>query len=199
MREPTSGGMPISPKIETSAWLPQFFESPIRFHLGFIIALLIAWAMWFLLFKTTWGFNLRAVGANPNAAKYGGMNILKSTVVAMSISGALAGLAGANQVLGVTHSMAMGLSSGYGYDSIALALLGNSSPFGVVLASLLFGFLRNGATQMMVVTQIPIDIISIIQAFIIVFIAAPALIRSIYRIKEVKAEESVFVRGWGGK
>lgn len=199
MRRPTSGGMPITPEVEPSAMLPQFFQSPIRFHLGFFIALLIAWLVWFLLFKTTWGFNLRTVGANPNAAKYGGMNVIVSTVAAMSISGALAGLAGANQVLGVTHSMAMGLSSGYGYDSIALALLGNSSPLGVVLASLLFGFLRNGATQMMVVTKIPIDIISIIQAFIIVFIAAPALIRSIFRIKEVKAGETVFVRGWGGK
>lgn len=199
MRDPTSGGMPISPKVEATAMLPKFFESPIRFHLGFFIALAIAWLMWFLLFKTTWGFNLRTVGANPNAAKYGGMNVTTSTIVAMSLSGALAGLAGANQVLGVSHSMAMGLSSGYGYDSIALALLGNSSPLGVVLASLLFGFLRNGATQMMVVTQIPIDIISIIQAFIIVFIAAPALIRSIYHIKEAKAEEKVFIHGWGGK
>ncbi len=199
MQRPTSGGMPITPEVETTAMLPKFFESPIRFHLGFFIALLVAWLMWFLLFKTTWGFNLRTVGANPNAAKYGGMNVLVSTVAAMSISGALAGLAGANQVLGVTHSLAMGLSSGYGYDSIALALLGNSSPLGVVLASLLFGFLRNGATQMMVATQIPIDIISIIQAFIIVFIAAPALIRAIFRIKEVKAVENVFVRGWGGK
>lgn len=199
MRRPSSGGMPITPEVEPSAMLPQFFQSPIRFHLGFFIALLVAWLMWFLLFKTTWGFNLRTVGANPNAAKYGGMNVIVSTIAAMSISGALAGLAGANQVLGVTHSMAMGLSSGYGYDSIALALLGNSSPFGVVLASLLFGFLRNGATQMMVVTKIPIDIISIIQAFIIVFIAAPALIRSIFRIKEIKSDETVFVRGWGGK
>ena len=199
MQRPTSGGMPITPEVEASAMMPKFFASPIRFHLGFFIALLVAWLMWFLLFKTTWGFNLRTVGANPNAAKYGGMNVLVSTVAAMSISGALAGLAGANQVLGVTHSLAMGLSSGYGYDSIALALLGNSSPLGVVLASLLFGFLRNGATQMMVATQIPIDIISIIQAFIIVFIAAPALIRAIFRIKEVKAIENVFVRGWGGK
>ena len=199
MQRPTSGGMPITPEVEVSAMMPKFFASPIRFHLGFFIALLVAWLMWFLLFKTTWGFNLRTVGANPNAAKYGGMNVLVSTVAAMSISGALAGLAGANQVLGVTHSLAMGLSSGYGYDFIALALLGNSSPLGVVLASLLFGFLRNGATQMMVATQIPIDIISIIQAFIIVFIAAPALIRAIFRIKEVKAIENVFVRGWGGK
>ena len=198
MQRPTSGGMPITPEVEASAMLPQFFGAPIRFHLGFFIALLVAWLMWFLLFKTTWGFNLRTVGANPNAAKYGGMNIVRSTVIAMSLSGALAGLAGANQVLGVTHSMAMGLSSGYGYDSIALALLGNSSPLGVVLASLLFGFLRNGATQMMVATKIPIDIISIIQAFIIVFIAAPALIRAIFRIKAEKADETVFVRGWGG-
>ncbi len=198
MRRPTSGGMPITPEVEPSAMLPQFFGAPIRFHLGFIIALLVAWLIWFLLFKTTWGFNLRTVGANPHAAKYGGMNIVKSTVIAMSLSGALAGLAGANQVLGITHSMAMGLSSGYGYDSIALALLGNSSPLGVVLASLLFGFLRNGATQMMVATKIPIDIISIIQAFIIVFIAAPALIRAIFRIKAEKADETVFVRGWGG-
>jgi simple sugar transport system permease protein len=198
MRRPTSGGMPITPEVEASAMLPQFFGAPIRFHLGFLIALLVAWLMWFLLFKTTWGFNLRTVGANPNAAKYGGMDIVRSTVIAMSLSGALAGLAGANQVLGVTHSMAMGLSSGYGYDSIALALLGNSSPLGVVLASLLFGFLRNGATQMMVATKIPIDIISIIQAFIIVFIAAPALIRAIFRIKAEKADETVFVRGWGG-
>ncbi len=199
MQRPTSGGMPITPEVEASAMMPKFFASPIRFHLGFFIALFVAWLMWFLLFKTTWGFNLRTVGANPNAAKYGGMNVLVSTVAAMSISGALAGLAGANQVLGVTRSLAMGLSSGYGYDSIALALLGNSSPLGVVLAALLFGFLRNGATQMMVATQIPIDIISIIQAFIIVFIAAPALIRAIFRIKEVKAIENVFVRGWGGK
>ena len=199
MRRPTSGGMPISPEVQPTAMLPRFFENPIRFHLGFFIALGVAFLVWFLLFKTTWGYNLRTVGANPNAAKYGGMNIVISTIMAMTLSGALAGLAGANQILGLTKSMAMGLSSGYGFDSIALALLGNSSPLGVVLAALLFGFLRNGATQMMVVTRIPIDIISIIQAFIIVFIAAPALIRAIFRLKQIKAgEETVFVRGWGG-
>ncbi len=200
MQRPSSGGMPISPEVQPTALLPRFFQSPIRFHLGFFIALGVAWLVWFLLFKTKWGYELRTVGANPSAAKYGGMNIVLSTIMAMTLSGALAGLAGANQVLGITKSMSMGLSSGYGFDSIALALLGNSSPFGVVLAALLFGFLRNGATQMMVATNIPIDIISIIQAFIIIFIAAPALIRSLFRLKEIKAgEETVFVRGWGGK
>jgi len=200
MQRPNSGGVPISPIIEKSAQIPQFFGSPIRFHLGFFIALGIAWLVYWFLFKTTWGFNLRTVGANPNAGKYAGMNIVKNTILAMTLSGALAGLAGANQVLAITRSMAMGLSSGYGFDSIALALLGNSTPLGVVLASLLFGFLRNGAAQMMVVSNIPIDIISIIQALVLIFIAAPAIIRSLWRIKAAKVgEEGVTVTTtWGG-
>ena len=200
MQRPDSGGMPISPIIEKSAQIPQFFPSPIRFHLGFFIALAVAYLIYWLLFKTTWGFNLRTVGANPSAARYAGMNIVRTTVLGMTLSGALAGLAGANQVLAITRAMAMGLSSGYGFDSIALALLGNSSPLGVVLAALLFGFLRNGATNMMVVSRIPIDIISILQALILVFIAAPAIIRSLYRLRSVQGQEGgVFVRSWGGK
>ena len=127
------------------------------------------------------------------------MNIVRNTVVAMVISGALAGLAGANQILAVDHSMSTSVSAGYGFDSIALALLGNSTPLGVVLASLLFGFLSNGATQMMRDASIPIAIISVIQSFIIVFIAAPALIRTIFRIRELKASESaITIRSWGG-
>lgn len=200
MQRPNSGGMPISPMIEPTARIPQFFPAPIRFHLGFFIALAVAYFIYWLLFKTTWGFNLRTVGANPNGARYAGMNIVRTTVLGMTLSGALAGLAGANQVLAITRAMAMGLSSGYGFDSIALALLGNSTPLGVVLAALLFGFLRNGATNMMVVSRIPIDIISILQALILVFIAAPAIIRSIYRLRSVQAQEGgVFVRSWGGK
>ena len=96
----------------------------------------------------------------------------------MTLSGALAGMAGANEVLGVNHNLAMAFSSGYGFDSIALALLGNSHPVGVVLAALLFGALRNGATRMQLVAGIPIDIISILQALILIFIAAPAIIRT---------------------
>ena len=117
----------------------------------------------------------------------------------MSLSGALAGLAGTNEVLGVNHNLAMAFSSGYGFDSIALALLGKSHPLGVIFASLLFGTLRNGATRMMVVAQIPIDIITVLQALILVFIAAPAIIRTIYRLREPEAEEDgVTIRGWGG-
>jgi general nucleoside transport system permease protein len=199
MTRPGSGGMPLSPLIQKTAQIPQFFQSPIRFHLGFFIALAFAWLVWWLLFKTTWGLNLRTVGANPRAAKYAGLSVLKTTVIGMALSGALAGMAGANQILAINRSMALGLSSGYGFDSIALALIGNNHPLGVVLASILFGTLRNGATRMMVVSAIPIDIIDVVQAIILMFVAAPAIIRTIYRMRKPKLEETtVFVSGWGG-
>jgi simple sugar transport system permease protein len=200
MRRPDSGGMPISPFIQQSAELPRFFPAPIRFHLGFFIALGVAWLVYWFLFKTTWGYNLRTVGANPRAARYAGMNIVSSTIIGMTLSGGLAGLAGANQVMAISRNMAMGLSSGYGFDSIALALLGNSHPVGVVLAAILFGTLRNGATNMMVSTRIPIDIISILQALILMFVAAPAIIRAIYRMRRPaqEKEEAVTIRSWGG-
>jgi len=189
---------PVSPTIADSARLPKFFAAPIRFHLGFFIALGVAWLVYWFLFRTKWGFELRSVGFNPHAARYAGINIVKSTVLAMSLSGALAGLAGTNEVLGLNHNLAQAFSSGYGFDSIALALLGKSHPLGVVLASLLFGTLRNGATRMQVVAQIPIDIITVMQAFILVFIAAPAIIRTIYRLRVPVDEEGVSIRGWGG-
>ncbi len=193
------GFTPVSAWIEDSAKLPRFFDSPIRFHMGFFIALGFAWVVYWFLFKTTWGFTLRTVGANPRAAKYAGMNIVQSTVLAMFLSGGLAGLAGANEVLGVNYNLAVAFSSGYGFDAIALALLGKSHPAGVVMAAILFGFLRNGAIQMQLTAGIPIDIISVLQAFILAFIAAPAIIRTIYRLREPDIDtEAVTLRGWGG-
>ncbi len=198
MKRPESF-VPASPDIQPSAMLPRFFAEPIRFHLGFFIALAVAWLVYWFLFRTKWGFDLRTVGANPNAARYAGMSIVGSTVLAMSLSGALGGLAGTNEVLGVNHNLAMAFSAGYGFDSIALALLGKSHPLGVVLAALLFGTLRNGATRMQVAAGIPIDIISILQALILAFVAAPAIIRTIYRLRApAEAEETIFARGWGG-
>ena len=200
MSRPGTGGMPITPIIERSAWIPQFFKTPIRFHLGFFIALAFGALLWWVLFKSTWGLNLRTVGANPRAARYAGMNIVSTTVIVMAASGALAGMAGGNEVLAVNRSMAIGLSAGYGFDSIALALLGNSHPVGVIFAALLFGVLKNGATKMMVVSAIPIDIVTILQAVILIFVAAPAIIRSIYRLQEPKVETAaaITLSGWGG-
>ncbi len=189
---------PVSPTILDSAKLPRFFEQPIRFHLGFFLALGVAYLVYWFLFRTTWGFNLRTAGANPFAARYAGIKTGTWIVLAMTISGALAGLAGSNEVLGVNYNLAMAFSSGYGFDSIALALLGRSHPLGVVLAALLFGTLRSGATRMQVVTGIPIDIISVIQAMILAFMAAPAIIRTIYRLRQPAEAEEVLVRGWGG-
>jgi len=185
LKDPTKAH-PISATVDQAAWLPRLFPNPNRFHIGFFIALLLAFLVYILLFKTTLGFQLRTVGLNPNAAKYAGMSIVRNTILAMAFSGALAGLAGANEVLGVNRNLGVAFSSGYGFDSIALALLGNSHPLGVVLASLLFGFLRNGALRMQLAAGIPIDIISVMQAAILAFIAAPGIVRTIYRLKEPK-------------
>ncbi len=192
-----TGYRPVTPVIEKSAELPRFFPDPLRFNVGFFLALVVAALVYWLLFKTTLGFEIRAVGANPDAARYAGMNIKRNFVLAMVLSGALAGLAGASQVLGVDHWVGQGFSAGYGFDSIALALLGKSHPLGVVLAALLFGFLRSGATRMQSLAGIPIDIISVIQGLVIVFVAAPAIIRALYHIKAARTEEIVLTRGWG--
>lgn len=192
------GYRPVSPEIQPSAYLPQFFPSPIRFHAGFFLALAVAGFVYWLLFKTTIGFEIRTVGANPRAARYAGINITRNFVLAMALSGGLAGLAGSNDILGLIHYMPNAFYSGYGFDAIALALLGKSNPAGVVVAALLFGALRNGATRMQSAAQIPIDIISILQALIIIFIAAPEIIRWLYRFKAEREEaEVVFTRGWG--
>jgi simple sugar transport system permease protein len=192
------GYVPISPSIQESAWLPKFFPAPIRLHAGLFVALIIAGLVYWLLFKTTVGFEIRSVGANPDAARYAGINITRNFVLAMFLSGALAGMAGVNEVLGVNHNLASAFSSGYGFDSIALALLGKSHPVGVVLAAFLFGTLRSGATRMQSLAGIPIDIISILQSLVVIFIAAPAIIRWIYRIRLAReGAETVLTRGWG--
>ena len=190
-------GLPITVEILPSAYLPSFFPRPMRIHWGFFLAIAVAFLVYWFLWKTTIGMEIRMVGANPDAARYAGIKIAWITVLTMSLSGALAGLAGINQVLGVDHRMVRAFSSGYGFDSIALALLGNSHPVGVVLASLLFGFLRGGAARMQSVAGVPVEIIRVVQALVIIFVAAPAIIRGIYRLKAAREEEVVSMRGWG--
>ncbi|MFN2227232.1 MAG: ABC transporter permease, partial [Anaerolineae bacterium] len=187
-------------EIAESAYLPRFLEHPVTVHWGFILALVAAAATGWFLFRTTWGFELRTVGANPSAARYGGMKVGLTYTVAMFLSGCLAGLAGVSQGLGITHNIALGFQAGYGFDSIALALLGKSHPAGVVGASILFGMLRAGAARMQSVAGVPTEIVQIVQSLVIVFIAAPAIIRSLYRLRQARREEAeaaVFSRGWG--
>ncbi len=157
--------------------------------------------MGWYLFRTTWGFELRTVGANPNAARYGGMKVGRTFVLTMFLSGCLAGLAGVSQGLGITHNIALGFQSGYGFDSIALALLGKSHPAGVVAASILFGVLRAGASRMQSIAGVPTEIVQIVQAMVIIFIAAPAIIQTMYRLRKAQDGGSrrwpCFTRGWG--
>ena len=183
------GYSPLTPSIANTAMLPRFFPDPLRFNLGFFLALAIAVLVYWLLFKTTLGFEIRAVGYNPNAAKYAGINIVSNTIIVMLISGGLAGLAGATQVLGVDHWVSENYSSGYGFNSIAVALLGNSHPLGVVFSAILFGILVSGATKMQSMADIPSSIISVIQGLVIIFVAAPGIIHSLYRIRTSKKEE----------
>jgi ABC-type uncharacterized transport system permease subunit/basic membrane lipoprotein Med (substrate-binding protein (PBP1-ABC) superfamily) len=192
---------PISPEIEPTAYLPQFFPDnlSISLNVGIFLALAAVALVYWLLFKTTLGFEIRAVGANPRAARTAGISVARSFILAMAISGGLAGMAGAHDILGVIHYMPNAFFSGYGFDSIALALLGKSHPVGVLLASLLFGFLRAGAQRMQAPPAlVPIDIISVLQGLIIIFVAAPEVIRYLYRLRAPKeVGEAVFTRGWG--
>lgn len=192
-----SGFRPVTPSIQKAAELPHFFPDPLRFNWGFVLALVVAYLVYWFLFKTTLGFEIRSVGANPDGSKYAGMSVVKNYVLVMVLSGGLAGMAGAAQVLGVDHWVGQGFSAGYGFDAIALALLGKSHPLGVVLAAIVFGILRSGATRMQSMAGIPIDIISIIQGLVIIFVAAPAIIRWLFRIPVKNTDETVLTRGWG--
>ncbi|HAV78210.1 MAG TPA: ABC transporter permease [Anaerolineae bacterium] len=185
-----------TPLIADSARMPEIFEG-FRIHWGFILALFVAFFIWWLLNKTTLGFEIRTVGANPDAAKYAGMNVKRIIIITMALSGMLAGMAGSLEVTGLNYRHELGFSIGYGFDAIAIALLGKSHPLGVVLASILFAAMRNGATRMQFLTQLPVDLISMLQALILLFVAADAIIRYLYRIK-AKGERLVLTRGWGG-
>lgn len=193
---------PVSKSVADSAtypsilqWLPVENASRLRLHLGFIVALAVAWLVYWLLYRSTIGFEFRAVGANPSAAKYGGMGVATAIVLVMALAGGLSGMAGANETLGVLGRATPGFTSQIGFDAIALALLGRSHPGGVVLSAILFGALRAGGRTMQAQSDVGIDLIVVIQALIIVFIAAPELVKAIYRVKGGKKQGQV-TRGW---
>ena len=174
---------PISKNVLPSAELPHLFDwlDPLmRVHAGIFVVMLAVIFIWWLLFRSTIGFEFRAAGLNPEAARYAGMRSGLIIVLVMALAGALAGLAGANQVLGVLGRVSPNFSGGVGFDAIAVALLGRSHPVGVLLAGLLFGALQAGGRQMQVDAGVSLDVIAIIQALIIIFIAAPMLMRGVF-------------------
>ena len=189
LRQPGNDA-PISKVLSTIVRVPLIIELPaIRLHYGFIVALLMAALVSWFIFKTTKGFELRAAGFNLHAARYAGMSAGGSIMLAMTLSGGLAGLGGSFEVLGTAGQMTNDLSAGFGFNAIALALLAGNRPLGIVAAALLFGALRTGGGLMQVKTGIPLDLLVFIQALVIMFVAAPVLVRSIYRMNPRPLDE----------
>lgn len=186
--------------IVDAARMPQIVPEA-GLHLGFILALVLCVAVWFVLQRTTPGFELRTVGLNPNAARYAGMNVGATIVMVLAVSGALAGIAGASEVSGSTNGyFTPGVFTNIGFDSIAIALLARANPFAVVPAGVLWGSLLAGAPLMQLQADLSIDLILIVQALIVLFVAADAIVRYLFRIRAPREDEiagDVFASGWG--
>jgi general nucleoside transport system permease protein len=189
---------PLAPEVNPSAQLPKLFGEDLRIHAGIFIALLAAVFVWWLLNKSTLGFKFRAVGANANAARTAGISIPFVTTMTMFICGGLAGLGGAVHILGTEYSLAAGIAGSIGFDAITVALLGQATPLGTVFGALLFGALQTGGRTLLSNTGTSPDIVQVIQALIVLFIAAPALMKSIFRIKKSFADKSMTAKGWNG-
>ena len=174
-----AGGHPRSKPMLETAVMPHLGG----ISLGFILVILAAVAYWWIMDRSTVGFRIRAVGINPNAASTAGINVKTVTLVTMAISGAFIGLAAATQVQDVHRAgFTPGVHAGIGFDAITVALLGGNNPVGIVFAGILFGALKAGSYQMEIVAGIPKDIIPVIQGLIVLFIAAPPLIRGLFRL-----------------
>ena len=156
-------------------------------HLGIVLALVCVAIVWWLLFRTTWGFEIRSVGANPDAARYAGMHPRLITVFTMTVCGLLAGFAGASVLLGVSYTMTSSFGTTVGFDSISVALLARSNPIGIIFAALLFGAMRAGAGLMQIQAQIPVELIDVLQATILLFLVASPVIRRLFRLRGVQA------------
>jgi simple sugar transport system permease protein len=189
----------ISPIVHGTARLPHLFPAPLRLQFGFVIALAAAAAMTWLLNRSKTGFALRAVGASPNAARTAGMGVGRAYIVAMVIAGALAGLAGASQILGTTFALTTSIDANFGFDGITVALLGRAKPWPTVAAGVLFGALRAGSVTMQTRTGTSIDLVTVLQSLVVLFVAAPMFVRQVFRLRAAgDAGSQQLAKGWNG-
>lgn len=189
---------PVSPALAGSAQLPRLLGSEYRVTIGFLIAILGVFVLHWLLFRSSVGFEFRAVGSNQQAGSYAGMNVAILVTLAMALAGGFAGLAGANQVMGLPpFKTSTAFPGSVGFDAITVALLGRSNPVGVMWAAILFGGLSAGGREMQGAAQVPIDLVVVLQALIVMFVAAPGLIRVIWRVKGEGEEAKQLTTGWG--
>lgn len=180
---------PKSPPMKETAILPKVLGDRFNLHLGFVLALVAVAAVWWLLTRSTLGYRIRAVGENPNAARASGINVGRTYVVVMMIAGGLLGLAGVNQVLGtVTSGVSTDIDAGIGFDAITVALLGRSRPLGILAAGILFGAFKAGGFTMQASQNISVDLVLVVQSLIVLFLAAPALVRAIFRLPAQEAK-----------
>jgi ABC-type uncharacterized transport system permease subunit len=189
---------PITPPIASNAHLPLLAGSNLRINAGFLIALACAFGVWWLLNRTTTGFEFRSIGANTSAARVAGINVERTWALVMLIAGGLAGLAGSTVIQGTDFTLNPQSYGTYGIDAITVALLGRGKPGGVVAAGLLFGALHAGSPGMQNATSTPVQIVQVLQALIVLFVAAPPLIRALYRLRATRASRAgaTVSKGW---
>lgn len=193
---------PHTRQVVDSVRLPTLVEGT-GLHLGILLALALCVVTWFVLERTTPGFEIRTVGVNRDAARYAGMRVNRTIVVVLTASGALAGIAGAAEVVGGGSGyLTPGSYTNIGFDSIAIALLARGNPLAVIPAALLWGAMLSGAPLMQVQADLSVNLVRIVQALIILFVAADAIVRLLFRIRAPRGvdagESAVFTRGWGG-
>ena len=189
---------PIAPEVNPSAQLPKLFGEDLRIHSGIFIAILVTMFVAWLLRSSTLGFKFRAVGSNSNAARTAGISVPFVTTTTMFICGGLAGLGGAVHLIGTEYALGAGIAGSLGFDAITVALLGQATPIGTLFGALLFGALQTGSRTLLSNTGTSPDIVQVIQALIVLFIAAPALMKSIFRIKQNFNDKSMAAKGWNG-
>ena len=197
MQAPGTSNAITSP-IASDAHLPLLAGTHLRINAGFLIALACALAVWWLLSRTTTGFEFRSVGANASASRVAGMNVERNWALVMLIGGGLAGLAASTVILGTDFTLNPQSYGTYGIDAITVALLGLGRPGGVVAAGLLFGALHAGSPGMQTATGTPVQIVQVIQALIVLFVAAPPLVRATFRLRAARARgvSTSMSRGW---
>jgi simple sugar transport system permease protein len=176
----------MSKAVAASAQLPSF-GGVLRVHLGIVLAVLVTAGVAWLLNRSAFGFELRAVGANAHAAKTAGISVAKTYALLMAVAGGLAGLGGATQVLGTAYALTPSVAGNIGFDGLLVALLGRNRPWGTLLAAILFGALRAGGNRMQSYTGISLELVTVLQALIVIFIAAPALVKAIFRLRAARS------------
>ncbi|MCX4474444.1 L-arabinose transporter permease protein [Micromonospora sp. MW-13] len=189
----------ISKPVDSSAQFPRLLGEDLRVHAGILLAVLATWFVAWLLNRSTFGFELRAVGANPDAARTAGISVSKTYVLMMAIAGLLAGLGGSQMVLGSTaNALTPLVVAQIGFDGILVALLGRVKPWGVLLAALLFGALQAGGNRMQSYSGISLELVTVLQALIVIFIAAPALVKAIFQLRAARAArlQTSLAKGW---